>query len=59
MKQYIIWQFQNPEDIIVLVRYLKDPTTVLNKLRLTALSSEYEKDLIMVMIQTDEIKQYA
>ena len=37
MKQYIIWQFQNPEDIIVMVRDLKDPTTVLNKFRLTAL----------------------
>ena len=58
LKQYILRVFQNPEDIIVLVRYLKDPTIVLNIPRSTALSSEDEKDPIMVMIQTEEINQF-
>ena len=58
LKQYILRVFQNPEDIIVLVRDLKDPTIVLNKSRPTALSSEDKKDGIMVMIQTEEIKQF-
>ena len=30
MKQYILREFQNSEDIIVLVRDLKYPTTILN-----------------------------
>ena len=30
MKQYILREFQNYEDIIVLVRDLKYPTTILN-----------------------------
>ena len=58
MKHYIQRVFQNPEDIIVLVRDLKDPTIVLNKSRPTALSEEDEKYRIMVMIQTEEIKKF-
>ena len=57
-KQYIIREFQNPEDIIVLVRYLKDPTTILNTSITTAISAQYKKDPIMAMIQTEEIKQF-
>ena len=52
MKQYILRVFQNPEDILVLVRYLKDPTIVLNTSRPKALPAEDEIDPIMVMIQT-------
>ena len=58
LKQYILRVFQNPEDIIVLVRYLKDPTTVLNTSRPTAMSAEYKKDRIMVMIQSEDINKY-
>ena len=56
MKHYILREFHNPEDIVILVRDLKDPTTVLNTSIPTALSSEDEKYPIMVMIQTEEIK---
>ena len=58
LKQYIIRVLQNPEDIIVMVRYLKDPKIVLNTSIHTALSSEDEKDLIMVMIQTEDINHF-
>ena len=58
MKQYTLQEFQNPEYIVFLVRYLKDPTSVLNTSRTTALSTEDEKYPIMLMIQTEEIKQY-
>ena len=37
LKQYILREFQNPVDIIFLVRYLKDLTTVLSTSRTTAL----------------------
>ena len=53
LKQYILRVFQNTEDIIALVRDLKDPTIVLNASRSTALSTKDEKDLIIVMIQTE------
>ena len=43
----------NPEYIIVLVRDLKDLTTILNTSRPTEISTEEKKDLIMVMIQTE------
>ena len=56
LKQYILREFQNPEEIIVLVRDLKYPTTVLNTSRPTSLLSEDEKYPIMVIIQTEEIK---
>ena len=56
LKQYILRYFQKPEDIIFLVIYLKYPTTVLNASRPTVISAEYEKYPIMVMIQTEEIK---
>ena len=46
LKQYILRVSQNPEYIIVLVRYLKDTTIVLNT------SVEDGKDPIIVMIQT-------
>ena len=39
LKQYILRVFQNPEDMIILVRYLKDPTIVLNTSRPIALSA--------------------
>ena len=58
-KQYILIESQNPEDTIVLVRYLKDLTTILNTSRPTVMSAEDEKDPIMVRIQTEDIKQYA
>ena len=58
LKQYIQLEFRNTEDIIVLIRDLKYPTTVLNTSRPTALSTEDRKNLTMVMIQTEEIKQY-
>ena len=58
LKQYILRVFQNNEDVIVLVRYIKDHTIVFNTSRPTVLSEEDEKDLIMVMIQTEEIKQF-
>ena len=58
IKQYILREFQIPEDIIILVRYVKEPITVLNTSKPTSLSTEYEKNLIMVMIQTEDIKKY-
>ena len=57
LKQYILRELHNPEDIIVLVRYLKYPTTIFNTSRPLTLSEENKKDLIMVMIQTEGIKQ--
>ena len=56
MKQYILREFHNPKEIIILVRYLKYPTTVLNTSITTVVSAEKEKDPIMVMIKTEEIK---
>ena len=41
LKQYILRVFHNPEDIIVLVRYLKYPTIILNTSIPIALSAEY------------------
>ena len=41
-----------------MVRDLKDPTTFLNKSIPRELSEEYEKDHIMVIIQTEEIDQF-
>ena len=58
LKQYILQELQNPEDIIDLVLDLKDPMTVLDTSQLTALFTKYKKDPIIVMIQTEEIKQY-
>ena len=58
LKHYILRVFYNPGDIIVLVRYLKDTKIVFNTSRPTALSVEDEKHPIMVMIQTEEIKQF-
>ena len=57
-KQYILRVFQNLEDIIVLVRYLKYPKIVLNSSIPTALLAEDEKDPIVVTIQTEEIKKF-
>ena len=58
LKQYILRVLQNPLDIIVLVRYLKDPIIVLNKPIHIAMSAEDKKDPIIVMIQTEEIKKF-
>ena len=58
LKQYILREFQNPEDIIILFIYLKDPTPVLNTSRPTELSEKYDKYPIMVMIQTKDIKKF-
>ena len=58
LKQYILRVFHNPEDKIFLVRDIKYPTIVLNTSRPTALSVDDEKDSIMVVIQTEEIKQF-
>ena len=49
---------QNPEDIIVLVSDLKCLKTVLNTSRPTALPAKDEKDPILVIIKTEEIKQF-
>ena len=57
LRQYILREYQNPEDIIVLVIYLKEPTYFKNKSRPTALSEEDKKYPIMVMIQTEEINK--
>ena len=43
---------------MVLIRYLKDLTTVLNTSITTELSEKYDKYPIMVMIQTEDIKQF-
>ena len=58
LKQYILRVLHNPEDIIVLFVYLKYPTIVLNTSIPTALSAEEVKNPIMVIIQTEEIKQF-
>ena len=58
LKHYTLKVFHNPEDIIVLARYLKYPTIVLNTLIPTSLSAEENKETIMVIIQTEEIKQF-
>ena len=58
MKHYILQEFQNLEYIIVLVRNLKYPKTVLDTSRPTELSTEDEKYPIIAMIQTEDIKQY-
>ena len=50
MKQYVLREFQNREDIIILVRDLKYLATVLSTSRTTALSALDEKDPINVMI---------
>ena len=57
-KQYILRVLYNPEYIMVLIRYLKDLTTVLNTSITTELSEKYDKYPIMVMIQTEDIKQF-
>ena len=40
-----------------MVRDLKDPTTLSNTPRPTVLSTDYNKDTIMVMIKTEDIKK--
>ena len=50
--------FHNHEDIIVLVRDRKTPMTVLNTSIHSALSTQDQKDPIIVMIQTKKIEQY-
>ena len=57
LKQYV-QEFHNPVDIIVLARDVKDPMAILNTSGPTALSNEDKKYFIMVMIQTEEFKQY-
>ena len=57
LKQYILIVFHNPEDIIIMVIDLKDPIIVLNTSRPTALSAEDEKDPVMIMTQTKDIKK--
>ena len=52
IKQYVFWWFHKPEDIIILVQYLKDTMAVLDKSRPTELYTKYNKDTIMVIIQT-------
>ena len=58
LKQYTLRVSHNPEYIIVQVRDLKDPKIVLNTSSPTLLSAEDKKYPIMVMIQTEEIKQF-
>ena len=58
MKQYVLLEFHNSEDIIVLVLYVEWPMTVPNRSISTALSTEYKKNSIVVMIKTEDIKQY-
>ena len=45
-----------PKYIIILVRDLKYPTTVLNTSRPTKMRTKDKKDLIAIIIQTEEIK---
>ena len=58
MKKYILLYLNNPEGIIYLVRYLKDPITMMDTSRPTSMSTQDKKYKIMVMIKTEEIKQY-
>ena len=58
LKQYVLQEFHNPKDIIVLVRDMKNPSTILNKSSPTALSTENGKYPIVVMIHMEQIKQY-
>ena len=58
MKQYMLQEFQNPENIIALRRDVKTSMMILNKSWPTALSTDDKKDPIMLMIQTEEINQY-
>ena len=56
IKNDVLRELQNTEDIIVLIQDLKYPMTVMYKSVPTSLSTQDEKDSIMVMIQTKEIK---
>ena len=58
MKKYILLYLHNPEGIIYLVRYLKYPITMMDTSRPTSMSTQDKKYKIMVMIKTEEIKQY-
>ena len=58
LKKYVLQYFHNHEDIIVLVRDRKTPMTVLNTSIHSALSTQDQKDPIIVMIQTKKIEQY-
>ena len=53
LKQYILRELHNPEDIIVMVWDLKYLVTVLNTSRPTELSTKGKNDKIIVMIQTE------
>ena len=58
LKQYVIRELHNPEDIIVLVWYLKDPMIMLDTSITTELYILDDKDTLMFIIQTEEIKHY-
>ena len=57
LKQYVLQEFHNPEDIIVIVRYVEYPMDGIDTSRHTSLSTEYENNPIIVMVQTEEIKK--
>ena len=46
LKQYLLREFKNPEDIIVLVRDIKDPMTVHDATKPLALSEEDARDAV-------------
>ena len=58
LKHYVIQEFHDPENIIVLVWDSKYPLTMLYTSRPTALYTQDYMDSLMVMIQTEEIKHY-
>ena len=58
LEQYVLREFENLENIIVLVRDVKNPMNVLNTSRPTGLSTGDEKDPIMAMIQTEDTNKY-
>ena len=53
LKQYVLCEFQNHEDAIFLVKYLKYLMTVLDTSIPTALFKQDKKDPIMITIQTE------
>ena len=52
LKQYVLREFHNTEDIIALVRHMKNPMKILSTSRPTALSTNDGENPILVMIKT-------
>ena len=56
IKQYLLQEFYNPEDITILVRDIKYPITIIKTSEPTVLSIEDIKYPTIVTVQMDEIK---